>query len=157
MAQRAHVAGALAALLIASAAGPAAARPCLGPASATQLAVRVDGVRSGKGLVTVTLYPDNQSRFLARDGSVLVARTPAQAGITRFCVNLPRPGTWAIALYHDEDGSKSFGRDGPMGVPTEGFGFSNNPRMVARLPSFWSVRLSVPRSGLETTIRLQYP
>lgn len=145
----------LAAALLAPAAHAAPA--CLGPHSDTWIYVTVDGVRNAQGQVTTTVYPDNPDRFLVKNGSLYVVRTPAQANATRFCVFLPSTGVYVIAVYHDEDNSGTINRAGVLGIPTEGFGFSNNPPTLASLPTFRSVRLSVPRTNVATTIHLKYP
>lgn len=129
---------------------------CKGNPSDTYVNVAVEGLRSDSGLVAVTLYPDNPRRFLAKKGSLKVARVAANAPVTRMCMFVPGPGTYAIAVYHDEDASRKLNRSG-LGLPKEGFGFSNNPRTVAGLPPFKSVRLSVPKSGVTTRIRMKYP
>lgn len=129
---------------------------CTGPASQTWLNVVVDGVRNGSGLIAVTLYADNPSKFLAKRGSLYVGRVDAQAGTTRACIFVPQPGVYAVAIYHDEDADTKFGRSG-IGFPVEGYGFANNPATLAGLPSFRSVRLNLPRSGLTTRIKLKYP
>jgi len=146
---------ALAALI--GGAGSAAAQPgCTGPASPVRLQVDVQGVRSSNGLVAVTLYADDPRRFLARRGSLYVGRVPARAGTTRMCIHLPSTGVWGLAVYHDENGDRRFDRTG-LGMPAEGFGFSNNPGTLFGVPAFRSVRLSVPRNGMRATIRLRYP
>ncbi|PKB14149.1 uncharacterized protein (DUF2141 family) [Novosphingobium kunmingense] len=155
-----------AALLVAGGAVLAAAAPipqaeaappgCVGPVSDTWIHVSVSGVRSSNGLVAVTVYADDRSRFLVKRGSVGVMRMPAQQGETRGCVYLPGRGVWALAIYHDEDGDQQFDRSG-IGLPREGYGFTNNPSTVVGLPSFASVRLSVPKPGLLTRIRVKYP
>lgn len=129
---------------------------CTGTPSQTWLNVTVDGLRSGEGLVAVTLYADNPRKFLVKNGSLYVGRADAQAGTTRTCIFVPQPGVYAVAIYHDENGNRSFDRTG-LGLPAEGFGFSNNPATLAGLPSFRSVRLNVPRAGLTTRINLRYP
>ncbi|HVR90144.1 MAG TPA: DUF2141 domain-containing protein [Novosphingobium sp.] len=129
---------------------------CTGPASQTWLNVVVNGVRSGDGLVAVTLYPDNSRKFLVRHGSMYVGRVDAAAGTTRACIFVPQPGVYAIAVYHDTNANQSFDRTG-IGLPAEGYGFSNNPATIAGLPSFRSVRLNVPRAGLTTRIQMKYP
>lgn len=129
---------------------------CTGPVSQTWLTVTVDDVRSGNGLIALTLYADDSSRFLVKRGSMYVTRVPAAAGATQACIFLPQPGVYALAVYHDEDGNQAFKRTG-LGLPAEGFGFSNNPATLAGLPSFRSVRLNVARSGLSTRIRIKYP
>lgn len=135
---------------------PTAPAGCTGPASDTWLNVVVDGIRNGSGLVAVTLYADDSRRFLAKQGSLYVGRVDAQAGTTRACIFVPRPGVYAVAVYHDENASRQFDRTG-IGLPAEGYGFSNNPATLAGLPSFRSVRLNVPRAGLTTRIHMKYP
>jgi uncharacterized protein (DUF2141 family) len=135
------------------AAGQAA---CTGPASPVRLYVNVEGVRASQGLIAVTLYADDSRRFLARRGALYVGRVPARAGTTRACIHLPSTGTWALAVYHDADSSRTINRNG-VGLPREAFGFSNNPPTIFSIPSFRSVRLSVPRSNMQTRVRLRYP
>jgi uncharacterized protein (DUF2141 family) len=145
------------AVLALAAAGKAAAQDgCTGPASAVRLQVAVEGVRSSDGLVAVTLYADDSRRFLARRGSLYVGRVPARAGTTRVCIHLPGPGTYALVVYHDADGNRRFNRSG-LGLPVEGYGFSNNAPAIFGLPSFRRVRIAVPRTDMGMSIRLRYP
>ncbi len=149
---------ALVTLLCTMAATPAfATPPCLGPHSNVWIYVNVDDVRNAQGQIATTVYADDPDRFLVKNGSLYVVRTPAVAGTTKFCVFVPSTGVYAIAVYHDEDNSGTINRSGVLGVPTEGFGFSNNPPTLASLPVFRSVRLAVPRPNLATTIHLKYP
>ena len=139
-----------------SAAGTSPPAGCAGPVSNTWLNVVVSNVRSGEGLIAITLYGDNSRKFLVRHGSMYVGRVDAGAGTTRTCIFVPQPGVYALALYHDADGDRSFDRTG-LGLPAEGYGFSNNPATIAGLPSFRSVRLNVPRTGLTTRVSMKYP
>ena len=140
---------------VASAPAPAPTG-CTGPASGTWLNVVVDGVRNGNGVVAITLYADNSSKFLIKHGSLYVGRVDAQSGTTRGCIFVPKPGVYALALYHDENRDGRFDRTG-LGLPAEGYGFSNNPATLAGLPQFRSVRLNVPKPGLTTRISMKYP
>ncbi len=126
---------------------------CTGTPSATWITIQAEGMRSGSGLLAVTLYTDNPSKFLVRHGSLYVGRVNAAQGTTRACLFVPRPGVYALALYHDENGNQKFDRTG-IGFPAEGFGFSNNPPTLAGLPSFRSVRLNIPRTGLTTRVQM---
>ena len=149
---------ALTAALGLSFAQPAAAQQpdCTGPPSQIRLHVRVENVRDARGLIAVTLYADDSRRFLARRGSLYVGRVAAQAPVTRLCIHLPSTGIYGLAVYHDADGNRSFNRN-RLGMPAEGVGFSNNPALLFGIPRFRSVRLNVPRSGLQATVRLRYP
>jgi len=139
-------------------AAPAAAAPagCTGPASATWIDVAVEGVRSGKGLMAITLYADNPRKFLVKHGSMYVGRVDAVAGTTHGCIFVPKPGVYVIAIYHDENANLKIDRTG-LGLPAEGYGFSNNPSTLAGLPTFKSVRINIPKSGLVTRIQMKYP
>ena len=128
---------------------------CTGPASATRLLVNVDNVRSSRGLIAVTLYTDERRKFLAKRGSLYVGRVPARQGRTQVCIHVPRPGVYALAVYHDADADRSFDRSS-LGLPNEGFGFSGNPPTFFGMPNFDRVRLRVSRSGLNTVVKLKY-
>lgn len=129
---------------------------CAGPASNFWVIVNAEGLRSSKGLLAVTVYADNSRKFLAKKGSLYVARVEASSGTMRACIHLPGPGVYALAVYHDENADRKFDRTG-IGLPAEGYGFSNNPSTIAGLPAFRSVRLNVPKAGLVTRVQMKYP
>lgn len=138
-------------------AASAQAQPaCTGRASPYRLFVTVTNVRAAQGLIAVTLYADDSSRFLARRGSLYVGRVPATAPVTRACIHVPSPGTYGVVVYHDADANRSFNRNF-VGLPAEGYGFSNDAPAIFGLPSFRSVRIAVPRDGFQISIRLRYP
>src|SRR5687767_962746 len=127
------------ALLASLAMTAAVADDCEGVRSGTRLVVAVSGVRAARGEVVVTLYPDNARRFLAPRSKLLRVRTPAQTPVTTACFWLPAPAHYALAVYHDENGNRDFDRT-LIGLPAEGFGFSNDPPTPSSLPSFKAVR-----------------
>lgn len=132
-----------------------AAPACIGPTSDTWINVTVDRVRNSKGLITATLYPNDPKRFLVKNGSLYVASTPAAAGQTRFCLFVPHPGTYAIAIYHDEDSSGTINRGGLFGIPSEAVGFSNNPTIFLGPPSLRSTLVKVEHSNQSITINVK--
>ena len=141
-----------------SAEAPVAPAPdpgqCVGHPGPIHIWVNVEGLTSSDGLVAVTLYADDSRKFLAKRGSLYVGRAPAHAPTTRVCLNLPHTGVFALGVYHDRNANRRFDRTG-IGLPAEPFGFSNNPSTLFGLPSFSSVRLNVPRTGLSTTVKLK--
>jgi uncharacterized protein (DUF2141 family) len=151
------IAAATAALVGGSTSASANAPNCAGPVSDTWINVTIDGVRNGNGLMAVTLYADEPRKFLVKKGSMYVGRVDATANETKMCLFVPKPGVYALAVYHDEDSSRNLKRSGVLGLPEEGFGFSNNPPTIASIPSFRSVRINIAKSGLSTRIHLKYP
>lgn len=140
----------------AAVAAAAHAQDCDGAPTDTKLVVQVDGVRSSKGLMAVTLYPDDPDRFLRRHGSLKVVRVPAKAPSTEVCMYVPGPGGYGVAVYHDENGNRKLDKNGFL--PAEGSGLSNNPKVsFFRLPSLKNSRFVTHAGDNRTEIRLRYP
>lgn len=63
-------------------------------------------------------------------------------------------GDYALSVLHDENGN---GRaDMLMGIPREGFGFSENPRIRFGPPRFDAARFHIGTTDLTKDVRLQY-
>lgn len=146
---------------IAAAAGFLAAGPALadqgcaltrGPAS-SKLTVQVNGVRPATGEVAITLYPDDKRRFLAKGGKLARQRVRAAQSV-RACFWLPQ-GSYAVAIYHDRDGDRDFDRT-IVGLPAEGFGFSNDPETKTGLPPLSAVRFRVGPGERVASIQMKY-
>ena len=139
-------------LSLATSAAAATADDCEGRDSQTKLTVQVTGVRAAKGEMAITLYPDDAKRFLAPHSKMARVRAVAQAPMTTACFWLPAPGYYAVSVYHDENANHDFDRT-IVGLPAEGFGFSNNPPTPTALPPFKAVRFQAGDG--ETTIRVK--
>lgn len=133
--------------------GTAAAEDCVGKPSDTRAYLTISDVRSSDGVMTITVYPDDSSRFLKRKGSHYVRRVPVTAPVMRICFLIPEPGVYGIAVYHDENANNELDR--PVLLPTEGFGFSNDAPTFFGLPSFSDVRIKLAANA-ETAITLRY-
>jgi uncharacterized protein (DUF2141 family) len=72
------------------------------------------------------------------------------------CIHVPAPGIYGLAVYHDANADRRFDRN-MLGLPAEGYGFSNDAPTLFGLPRFSAVRLNVPRDGFSTNVRLRYP
>lgn len=120
---------------------------------AVRLTVQATGVRSAGGEVAFTVYPDDKRRFLAKGGKLARVRVPAHAGTTTACFWL-KPGGYAIAQYHDENGDHDFNRT--LWMPKEGFGFSNDAPTSVGLPSFAATRFVLPAGGTAVRMQMRY-
>ena len=125
-------------------------------AHAATLTVEVTGVRSPKGTVQAALYPDAKSdRFL--DLSAATARSLAKAkpGTVVITFKNVKPGIYAVALYHDENGNGKLDATA-IGVPKEGAGFSRDA--VGRMgpPRFDRASFEVGDTDKKITLRMVY-
>ena len=64
------------------------------------------------------------------------------------------PGTYALAVIHDENDNRRLDRF--MGIPREGFAFSRNPRMRMGPPTFEETRFEASGANLRQLVRLNY-
>ncbi len=131
------------------------AEDCEGTPSATKLTLSVESVRSSRGLMTATLYPNDKSQFLVKNGALKVWRVPALSPVTTMCIWLKAPGIYAVAIYHDANANHKL--DLGMFGPTEDYGFTNNPRILFSKPSFESVKFTAGSGETVMHIRLNHP
>lgn len=128
---------------------------CAGQPGPARLNVVVDGLRDARGQVVITLYPDDAKRFLVHKGKLNLVRVDAVMPATSACLWLPAPGWYAVAVYHDANGSHKFNRNA-LGLPTEGFGLSNNPALALAWPTLGSARFQTHAGENTIHIRLRY-
>ncbi len=134
------------------------AGPCTGPgfpATAPHLNVTVTGARSVAGNVTFTLYGSDPAAFLAHRGSIALIRSPLSANQAAACFAVSAAGIYAVAVYHDENDNHHFDRT-LIGLPAEGYGFSNDAPIRLGPPSFAAVRFQVGPGDNRIAIRLRY-
>lgn len=103
------------------------------PALAVDLRVTVTGVAHARGAVHLALY-ESAETFRDDEKARARASVPAVPGdVVATFPGLPA-GTYALIVYHDEDGDGGMDRFLGM-IPTEGFGLSNDPE-VSGPPQF---------------------
>jgi uncharacterized protein (DUF2141 family) len=93
----------------------------------------VEKVRSSKGTIKAELYGSKAKKTLAKSQKLDRIRVKARQGETHLCLNAPVQGNYSVVIYHDENNNKKFDRNF-IGIPKEGFGFSNNPTIRLGLP-----------------------
>lgn len=133
--------------------GLAYADECKG-GQTSEVEVTVTGVRSATGRVIITIYGDNPADFLASGKKLDRVKIGAQPGTMKTCIPVPGPGTYAIALYHDEDNNNKVTR--VLGIPQEGYGFSNDAPVKLGPPKFKDVKFDVSNNPKQLVIPLHY-
>jgi uncharacterized protein (DUF2141 family) len=103
----------------------------------------VRNLRNDQGRVMGALF-DRPERWVREGEEVATCRAEIRARRAR-CVMQVRPGRYAFAFAHDEDADGQFDRDF-LGLPSEGYGFSNDVRPSLSLPSWHSAAFEVPQT-----------
>ena len=115
--------------------------------------MRIDGLRDSKGVVRLCLTSRFDAFPQCKAGSALTATVKAAKGAVDYRFQGVKPGTYAIAAFHDANGNGKL--DKMMGVPREGFAFSRNPPVRPRAPTFAEARFTLGGEASET-LRMRY-
>jgi uncharacterized protein (DUF2141 family) len=115
----------------------------------------VTELKNDQGSVIVGIY-DDEATFLKTGNEVKICKSenPLQNGKATVVCDLPG-GTYAAGLFHDENGNGKLDTN-LIGLPKEGYGFPNNPKISHSLPDFSEVSFSVGTEPLTIEIRVQY-
>lgn len=111
-------------------------------------------MRSQKGLIRACLTREPKYfPHCEKDAGALKINVPTPAGALLHFPNVAQ-GDYAITVLHDENGNAK--ADMFFGIPKEGVGFSNNPRLIAGPPSFGVARFHVDGVTVTQVVRLKY-
>ncbi len=138
-------------------AGDSAARPRIGTRSglAATLTGRLTNLRGGRGTCYLALFAGPEGFSRHSEQALRTLHVPVSGPTCVFSFeNLP-PGSYALAVYHDENGDGKLDTNF-LGIPTERYGFSNDARsMMFFPPSFAAARFVVPAAGTAISLRLK--
>ena len=124
---------------------------------AGNLVVRVQGLKNASGQVCLTLFSGPKGFPKGGNGSNLKASrctVLARTGNVVTFSNIPY-GVYAVAAVHDSNSDNQFNKNG-LGIPSEGFGFSNNPPLRFGPASFAESEFFVSGTTTTVQIKMQY-
>lgn len=120
-----------------------------------ELTIEIEGLRALRGQVCLSLFsssrgfPGEQTQA-TQSQCVKVGQNPVSATFRNL-----RSGSYAVAVIHDVNSDGTLNRNG-LGVPTEGFGFSRNPKIRVGPPKFGDSVILVAGASTRVQIQLRY-
>ena len=125
-------------------------------ANAGELTVTITDIRATKGSLLVSVVNteagwNNQEKPVAVD-KVTVADSAKPGEPVVFKFNLPA-GSYAVQVMHDENDNGNLDTNF-MGIPLEGYGFSNNPQVMRRA-FFSEAKFDVTGAPTAIVVRLR--
>jgi len=118
-----------------------------------KLSAIIENINSDKGSIRLALY--NSSKTFLKE-KFRTETVDAKKGSVKILIdNIPN-GEYAIAVIHDEDNNGKFNANW-IGMPTEGFGFSNDARGLMGAPSFAKAKFIIESNfaeGKEVVIKI---
>ncbi len=124
------------------------------PAQAAKLTVTVENVRNDQGDIRLSVFasPAEWPSHSTTEHDLVM---PAHSGTVVFNLDLP-PGTYAINGFHDENRNLEFDRTA-IGLPEEGYFFSDDAKPFLSAPSFGAASFSLPPDGATISTHVVYP
>lgn len=119
----------------------------------SRLTVEIGGLRNQNGTLCLSLFSSEQG-FPNQSDRALASRC-IQAGETSASFDQLALGRYAVAVIHDANNDGKL-NTGLLGIPEEGFGFSRNPKIGTRAPSFSDTAFLVSAESTKIQISLKY-
>lgn len=119
-----------------------------------RLDIEVHSLRSSDGLVHLCMTADpDHFPDCTDDAAAYTTTVPAAATVKLRFTNL-KPGRYAIALLHDENGNGKV--DMMLMLPREGFGFSRDAKIRMGPPGFDSAAFELDAARERQRIKMRY-
>lgn len=122
--------------------------------SSGTLEIQLIGFSNDKGLAQIAIansketFVNSEESKPYRSGSV-----PIQSKNASWVVSDLPYGSYAISVFHDENSDGKLDT-GLFGIPTEDYGFSNNPAATFGPPSFQAAKIVLDQKNLKIEIDL---
>lgn len=118
--------------------------------------VNVLNIRNSTGSVACALFESSAgfpAEYLHFATNIMVIKVRDKEARCDF-ENIA-PGTYALAIVHDENMNGKLDTNW-LGIPTEGYAFSNDAKALLGPPSFSAASFSYNTGNLEMTISMHY-
>lgn len=121
------------------------------PAAAADLVIDLSGLRVDSGHVQVALV-DSAAGWNSQAAPLRATRIAA-ADASRIVFEGLAPGSYGVLAMHDENDNGRLDTN-LLGMPIEGYGFSNNPRTM-RKPTWDEGRFELGADGTTIAVELR--
>ena len=120
-----------------------------------KISVQVTNFSNNKGVCFVCLY-DNAKAYAGKGEPLKCVTVSITNKTATASFDLVAQGTYAISVIHDANSNKKFDTNF-MGIPTEGYGASQNKLPFAAAPKFDHNKFTVTANSTTTcNIKLRY-
>jgi len=118
------------------------------------LEITFTGIRSNKGLIAIGINNSPEGWPRKPDMDPNWKKTGLENGTMKVKVEGLRYGTYAVSMLDDENSNLEM--DNFMGMPKEGFGFSNNVKVKMSAPKFEACAFEIDEPDKKIVIQVRY-
>jgi uncharacterized protein (DUF2141 family) len=117
--------------------------------------VRIDNLRNTSGMLGIALYTTKKGFPDKPELAFSTTSLPANDGQCEAVFDNIPYGTYAVSVLHDENGNRKMDKTF-IGMPREGFGTSNNPKINYGPPEFIESQFILDCKVVDLKIAMNY-
>lgn len=123
---------------------------CADGAAGPALLLTIEGLKDSEGNIRAQIYGGNPEDFLEKGKKLVRVDVPTEEEGQQICVPLPSVGPHALVVLHDRNAN------GKADFFSEGFGFSNNPKLSLAPPDAEEVMFDAQPGVTGMAVSLTY-
>ena len=120
----------------------------------SSLSITVTNCKSNQGKVYLALY-HSEKTFMKEAEALSKKILPITNGKATIKFENLAMGEYAFVFFHDENGNGKLDTNF-LGIPTEGYGFSNNAKGTFGPPSYQKSKVVLKSNSHYTSVQLNY-
>lgn len=121
----------------------------------SEVTISLQTFRNSIGNLLVSVIEDPHYFPDRPEGAAMIAKMKISGQKQEITLRGLKPGVYAITVLHDENENNRMDT-GNFGIPKEGFGFSRNPAIRFRAPTFEETKIEIKPGSDKISIKLNY-
>ena len=113
-----------------------------------KLEISVEGIEKNKGKILLAIYESEKGFPSGHEQAIKSLEGVPQNGKCKFIISDLKTGKYAFSLFHDLNGDKKLNTN-MIGIPKEGYAFSNNAKGKFGPPSFQDAAFQLKDNTLQ--------
>jgi uncharacterized protein (DUF2141 family) len=117
--------------------------------------ITISGIRSEKGQIILNVFKNSEDYEQEKVSKKLIFEKKAISNNLMIITYDLEPGTYGITLIDDENKNGELNKN-LIGIPKEGFGFSNFFMEKMKKPAFDDFKITIKKPNNKITIKVKY-
>lgn len=122
--------------------------------SGSDINIEVQNLKNTIGKVSIGLYNKSEN-FSIVSKEYKGVHLNIDSHVLSYTFKKIPNGTYAVSIFHDENSNAKLDKNF-LGIPKEGYGFSNNTKTTLLAPSFNDAEFKVSTQTINIKIKMEY-
>ncbi len=119
------------------------------------LEIEFDHIRSNKGVIRLAVYTESSQYPHTPDFTHVFTKAQLKEKLLKVRVENFKPGQYAFTVLDDENNNDAMDYNA-LKIPTEGYGFANNPAALFKAPPYEKSKVEIKPGMNKLNLRIRY-